>query len=142
MITAIILSLLSSNVISNSIRRIIVGIDEIADGDLSTRITLFDKKELGMISNRFNVMADKLQYTEKKLIEAKDLQNRFFYTMSHDLRSPLGIMLSMIDLTLKNKDIGKHSKMHLRSGYAAGRQLQQLVEDVLDIGKIEAGRRL
>ena len=138
LIVAISISLLSSYHITGSIRKIIKGIDEMGEGDLSSRIQVSEKKELGEIAERFNNMADKVQHTEIALTQAHDLQKRFLSTMSHDLRSPLGIMLSMIDLTIKGGKIDNHSKLHLKSGYAAGKQLQQLVEDVLDIGKLEA----
>jgi signal transduction histidine kinase/ActR/RegA family two-component response regulator len=138
LISATSFSLLSSNSISNSIRKIIKGINEMGKGDLSSRIQISEKKEIGEIAERFNNMADKVQDTEIALIQAHDLQKRFLATMSHDLRTPLGIMINMIDLTIKGGKIDSHSKLHLISGSASGKQLHQLIEDVLDIGKLEA----
>ena len=135
------ISLLTSHTISNTIKRIIKGINEMGDGNLSSRIQYSKKKatvELSEIAETFNIMADKVQHAESELVAAHALQKRFLSTMSHDLRSPLGIMLSMIELTIKNEKLDSLSRFHLKSGYAAGNQLKHLVEDVLDIGKLEA----
>jgi signal transduction histidine kinase/CheY-like chemotaxis protein len=138
LISATNFSLLSSLSISKSIRKIIKGINEMGEGDLSSRIQVSEKKEIGEIAERFNNMADKVQNAESSLIQAHDLQKRFLATMSHDLRGPLGIMLNMIDLTIKGGKIDSHSKLHLKSGFASGKQLHRLIEDVLDIKKLEA----
>lgn len=139
------ISLLTSHTISNTIKRIIKGINEMGDGNLSSRIQYSKKKatvELSEIAETFNTMADKVQHAESELVAAHALQKRFLSTMSHDLRSPLGIMLSMIELTIKNENLDSLSRFHLKSGYAAGNQLKHLVEDVLDIGKLEADEEI
>ncbi len=142
LIIAISITLLSANVTTRSIRKIIDIINKMAAGDLSARIDIFDKKELGEIVHCFNNMAEKLQHDEKALSEANKLQKRFLSTMSHDLRSPLGIILSMLEITIRSGKIDSHSKMHLKSGFAAGKQLLKLIDDVLDIGKIEKGEEM
>ena len=142
LIISISFALLTSHSTTTAIKTIIKSINKMAEGDLSSRIEIKQRREIGEIAGSFNKMADKVQHAESELVHANELQKRFMATMSHDLRSPLGIMLSMIELTIRGGKLAPHSKMHLSSGYSAGKQLLRLVDDVLDVGKIENGEEI
>lgn len=75
---------------------------EIANGELERRIGYTKKNELGELALSFNLMADKLVDTNRRLIRKveemdriNDSLNRFAYVVSHDLKSPL-ISISML----------------------------------------------
>lgn len=69
-------------------------------------------------------------------IEARDA---FLARMSHDLRSPLGVVLGAAQL-LAAGDATAEQRESLEAIFNAGRLLLQLIDDVLDYGKLRAGR--
>ncbi len=76
---------------------------------------------------------------------AKDLQDldraktRFFSNLSHELRTPLNGILGMNDL-LWDTDLNEQQKDYLTTIGTCGRTLLDLISDVLDVSKIEAGK--
>jgi signal transduction histidine kinase len=69
-------------------------------------------------------------------------KSRFLAHMSHELRTPLSTIMGFIDLTLKNKygDIPELVRERLKRAEDSSAHLLRLIDDVLDIAKIEAGR--
>ena len=75
----------------------------------------------------------------EKLKEMDELKSRFFANISHEFRTPLTLILGQIesvqsfisDLKLKNK---------LQMGYRNARRLERLINQLLEISKIEAGK--
>jgi PAS domain S-box-containing protein len=83
---------------------------------------------------------------EDQLVRARvdaEIANRaksaFLSHMSHELRSPLGIILGFIDLVVEEKDEAEKSR-HLETIKRNALQLLALVDEVLDLGKIESGK--
>jgi|GEM_PF-3728273 len=70
---------------------------------------------------------------------ANHAKSAFLAHMSHELRSPLGIILGFIDLAMEDKDDSAKSK-HLETIKRNAQQLLALVDEVLDLGKIESGK--
>lgn len=82
----------------------------------------------------------------RKLAEARDiaeqaarLKSEFLAHMSHELRSPLNAILGFTELLLST-NLNDHQTDHLRKVQAAGRHLLMIVNDVLDLSKVEAGK--
>jgi signal transduction histidine kinase len=77
-----------------------------------------------------------------ELRQASDLKSRFLSYMSHEFRTPLGSILSISSLLTDEVDgplsIEQHKQVAFVSG--AARELSDMVDDLLDLAKIEAGR--
>jgi len=87
----------------------------------------------------------KNQELEKALITAREattLKSRFLANMSHELRTPINAVIGYSEmLTEEATDLGKEAFIpDLQKINVAGRHLLLLVDDVLDLSKIEAGR--
>lgn len=78
----------------------------------------------------------------RKLGEANAQKSRFLARMSHDLRTPLTAVMLSTDLTLRKLygPLTEKQEEVLRSVLQSAKRLQDLIDDILDISKIEAGQ--
>jgi signal transduction histidine kinase len=129
------------------------GARRLADGDLSTRIKVKTGDEVEALASEFNRMADQLQdYTtglERKVAEktaelesANRHKSEFLANMSHELRTPLNAVIGFSDV-LKEKMFGELNEKQMEyvgDIHSSGQHLLSLINDILDLSKIEAGR--
>ena len=86
--------------------------------------------------------------TDKQTIEAQaedlrkldELKTRFFANVSHELRTPLTLMLGPIKSVLKRNNIDNKTYTFLSTAEQNGHQLLKLVNEILDLNKLEAGK--
>jgi signal transduction histidine kinase len=78
----------------------------------------------------------------EQLKEASELKSRFLSYMSHEFRTPLGSILSIARLMTDEMDGPLTPEQHRQMKYisTAARELSDMVDDLLDLAKIEAGR--
>ena len=78
----------------------------------------------------------------EQLRQASDLKSRFLSYMSHEFRTPLGSILSITSLLADEVDgpLGKEQQLQVAFINTATRELGDMVDDLLDLAKIEAGR--
>ena len=156
-----------SRKISEPLEELSQAADEFASGNLSYRLKLKTGDEIETLASRFNEMAQKIseyQMGQKQKIKmsARDLSNaykeiaekneklaladkyksRFLATMSHELRTPMNAIIGFTDL-LKDGiygDISEKQKEILSKVQRNSNHLLNLINDILDLSKIEAGR--
>lgn len=68
------------------------------------------------------------------------LKSRFFANVSHELRTPLTLMLGPISSLLKNKNLDSQGLKLLQIAQQNGQRLLSLIGQILDLGKLEAGK--
>ncbi len=80
--------------------------------------------------------------TSKKLREVDQLKSEFLASMSHELRTPLNSIIGFADVLLEGLDGDLNERMEedVRLIRESGRHLRELIGDILDMSKIEAGR--
>jgi signal transduction histidine kinase len=78
----------------------------------------------------------------EQLRQASDLKSRFLSYMSHEFRTPLGSILSIASLLADELDGPLSDEQHKQVTFVstAARELSDMVDDLLDLAKIEAGR--
>ncbi|EIK96285.1 histidine kinase [Pseudomonas sp. M47T1] len=78
----------------------------------------------------------------EQLRQASDLKSRFLSYMSHEFRTPLGSILSIASLLSDELDGPLSPEQHKQVAFVSGaaRELSDMVDDLLDLAKIEAGR--
>lgn len=82
----------------------------------------------------------KLRESVKVAQEASKAKTQFLSAMSHDIRTPLNAVLGMMKIAQKNADDAEHVAECMEKGINSGKQLLTLINDVLDISKIESGK--
>lgn len=100
---------------------------------------IFRPMEKQITSNieRLDKAIIKAKNAEKKAMEASKAKSEFLASMSHELRTPMNGLFGMIELAIDNPS---KSNNYLKKAKNAGRQLLMLINDVLDLSKIEAGK--
>ncbi len=83
-----------------------------------------------------------LDVQAEQLREASDLKSRFLSYMSHEFRTPLGSILSIARLLSDEMDGPLSAEQHKQVAFitSSARELSEMVGDLLDLAKIEAGR--
>jgi signal transduction histidine kinase len=83
-----------------------------------------------------------LEETNRKLIELDRLKSRFFANISHELRTPLTLLLSPLETLIQkfNRSVDDNTREMLGTMHANGMRLLKLINDLLDLIRLEAGR--
>ena len=136
------------------------GAERIGGGDLSQQIRIKTGDELEALADQFNVMAGRLKESyaglEQKVeertreVEEKSRQlelasqhkSQFLSSMSHELRTPLNAIIGLTEMMVTNAArFGTEKAAEpLRRVHRAGSHLLGLINQVLDLSKIEAGK--
>lgn len=82
----------------------------------------------------------RLRVAAQRATEASQAKTRFLSAMSHDIRTPMNAVLGMLALAKKNMGDEKYVSQCLDKATNAGNHLLTLINDVLDISKIESGQ--
>ncbi len=102
---------------------------------------------------RQKALAEQLQQTNEELesarsaaIEAKNFRGQFLANMSHELRTPLNAIIGFSETMLNfpmmydNMPLPPSYKTDLNQIYTSGKHLLQLINDILDLSKVDAGK--
>ena len=145
------------------LNKIIRAIQEMARGDLSARVDVQTNDELGLLAESFNKMSgdlrsmyeiieEKVRQRTKELQETQTKQqaseaaskakSQFLANMSHELRTPLNAIIGYSDILMEDAQDEERQDVYedLRRIRTAGHHLLGLVNDILDISKIESGK--
>lgn len=109
-----------------------------AAGELRAANALIEE-ERSHLAERVAERTAELTATNEELIQASRFKSEFLATMSHELRTPLNGVLGMNELLLKTPLTIKQREF-VDASTTSGRALLSLVNDVLDLSKIEAGK--
>jgi signal transduction histidine kinase/CheY-like chemotaxis protein len=95
------------------------------------------EKEIRSSISRLTSLKVEAENAAQDAKKASQAKSEFLSSMSHELRTPMNGLFGMIELAIDNPSKGS---MYLKKAKAAGRQLLVLINDILDISKIEAGK--
>ncbi|MDU9394498.1 sensor histidine kinase [Pseudomonas sp. zfem002] len=100
------------------------------------------RAELDETNQGVLALYSELDTQAEQLRQASDLKSRFLSYMSHEFRTPLGSILSITSLLADELDGPLSPEQHKQVAFVstATRELSDMVDDLLDLAKIEAGR--
>lgn len=154
--------LITSRLILQPVRVLKNTAEKVSKGDLNIRSAISTGDEFQQLSETFNTMLatlkasqDQLESTNRSLdsrvgelarsnvdlFEANKVKSEFLTNVSHELRTPLNAIIGFTDLLSDNPAIvGSKSARYLENVRTSAKQLLDLINDLLDLAKIEAGK--
>ena len=129
------------------VRTVAAGASRVAAGDLSTRLPEEGAAELHELTTAFNAMARSLEHGKRELEaqneqlrQSERLKSELVSIVSHELRTPLAGILGYSSLLLKREFDEEDARRYLEVINSQGQRLSSLVEEFLDVERVEAGR--
>jgi two-component system sensor histidine kinase BarA len=135
--------------------------EAIAAGELNIRSEIQTADEFEDLSHAFNRMlrnltniqdrnkkliadldrkVDELARVNMALFESNRLKSEFLSTMSHELRTPLNSIIGFSELLLGAENLSEKQHRYAANIMASGQRLLALINDILDLAKLEAGK--
>jgi len=99
--------------------------------------------EINLLIDGFNMMAHSLQDKMHKLEEANAAKSQFVANMSHELRTPMNAIIGyseMMQEDMEDNQALAEYESDVKKIHASGKHLLNLINEILDISKIEAGK--
>ena len=155
---ALVIGILTSRWVTNPILRLNIAAKNIAKGEWDKTVESERSDELGELAKAFNSMAQQLQQSFEtlehrvqertaELAIAKDkaevanqAKSTFLANMSHELRSPLNAILGFSQLMTRSQTLSPEHQENISIISSSGEHLLTLINNVLDLSKIESGR--
>jgi signal transduction histidine kinase len=143
---ALVLALLLGFVLSWSVIAPIQRIDSrlaaIASGNFAGHVDVPNRDELGALAANVNRMNDELQRLYRELETASEHKSEFLANMSHELRTPLNAIIGFSQVLSEELfgEVNEKQKEYLDDILTSANHLLALINDVLDLSKVEAGQ--
>ncbi len=114
---------------------------EILQSKIKAFIDFFQHKNaLEETTRKLAKTIDELNAAKRIAEEATNAKSSFLATMSHEIRTPLNGIIGMADLSLMDDEISAVQKERLLDIKASGESLLEIINEILDISKIEADK--
>jgi signal transduction histidine kinase len=158
------------HVMTRPLGQLMEGNRRVARGDFGLRLEVRSGDEFGRLAGSYNQMADEiqrsrelaesylaslrsnaehleeanraLQQSNAELAKASRMKSEFLAVMSHELRTPLNVIIGFSEVLLDRTfgDLNAKQGRYVENVHSSGRHLLSLINDILDLSKVEAGR--
>jgi signal transduction histidine kinase len=141
-VLALLLGLALSRSLTGPIQKMDTRLAAIAAGDFSGHVAVPNRDELGALAANLNRMNDQLGRLYRDLETASRHKSEFLANMSHELRTPLNAVIGFSDVLQERLfgDLNEKQAEYVADIQTSGRHLLTLINDILDLSKVEAGR--
>ena len=145
-VAVMLIAIWMANLLTGRITTLIGGIHRFQHGELGHRLKVGGKDEMAQLNRSFNQMADTVQASIERLEvarhaaeQANRMKSEFLANMSHELRTPLNGIIGLAELLSLETD-DNEMRDHAETIRNSGQHLMVVLNDVLDLAKIEANR--
>jgi signal transduction histidine kinase len=159
LLAVVVFAVVTQRLILRPVRQLRDLSDKVAEGDLSVRTRIATGDELQRLGESFNEMLSAISDQHEKLrtanraldlrlhelgeanvtlFQANKVKNEFLANVSHELRTPLNSIMGFADLVGQSDD--ERLRRYGQNIESAARALMAMINDLLDIARIEAGK--
>ena len=153
-VTILLTTLVIRRFVITPVHSLINASNTIGTGNLSIPLTTKSRDELGKLGHAFDDMRVKLKELQQRVNDDKEqleiakdnaetanrAKTAFLANMSHEIRTPLSAIIGYSETLLENSGINDPNSQFVRPIIRNGNHLLQVINDILDISKIEAGK--
>jgi hypothetical protein len=141
--TGLFLTVTFSRSLSRSLLRMTAVAREVGQGNFSQRLPVESRDELGQLAEAINKMSADLQRSigmQRQAESASQTKSQFLANMSHEIRTPLGVILGLSEM-LRDPELTRAEQLHhIDVIERTGKNLTRIINDILDLSKVEADR--
>ena len=104
------------------------------------RQLLRQQDELRLVNTELDGKIDEMAHANMRLFEMNQLKSDFLATVSHELRTPLNSIIGFSDLLEGAAGLGDKQRRYATNIQRSGKHLLEMINDILDLAKIESGK--
>ncbi len=126
---------------ARDIETIASAVQQISEGDLSTKLDVVGEGELTEIAENINRMEKDIQELIEKERNSEQSKTDLITNVAHDLRTPLTSIIGYLDLLRKNRNLSPEMQQkYLDIAYNKSERLQKLIEELFGFTKLSYGK--
>jgi len=146
-IASILVGVIISRSISNPIIRLRDKVNQFGKGEFVFIEETVSRDEIGDLVNAFSKMTKEIRQSQgeaeqarRQADQANQTKSLFLANMSHEIRTPMNVIVGFSQVLLDDKGMNRQQNDSLETISKAGNHLLGVINDILDISKIEAGQ--
>ena len=137
---AMVLGYFLSSTVTERIQMLKGAAENLAQGDLQTRVSVNGRDEVATLAKTFNQMAEQLQAADQKQRELESLRRDLIAWVSHDLQTPLTSMRAILEAVSDGVvEEPETVKRYLNTAQREVRSLSALIDDLFQMAQLDAG---
>jgi signal transduction histidine kinase len=137
---AMVLGYFLSSTITERIHLLKNAAEQLAQGDLKTRVAVSGRDEVSALASTFNQMAAQLQSADQKQREVESMRRDLIAWVSHDLQTPLTSMRAILEaLSDGVVEDPETVKRYLNTAQRDVNSLSALIDDLFQMAQLDAG---
>ncbi len=148
-VIGVLFAIFLANSLTAGLNNLLLVIEQVKLGEREVRADELRQDEIGRLGKGFNAMLYAIKESDEKMQEAKQVaeaanvaKSQFIANMSHELRTPLNAVIGYSEMLKEDfEDLSQEEVViDLHKINASGKHLLSLINDVLDLSKIESGK--
>ncbi len=141
LLSAVVLSFITSSTIIKPIQKLEDGANEFANGNLDYVIDYDSTNEIGITVDAFNEMAARMKTSLEYQNEIQESRKEMIAGVAHDLRTPLTSVKGYVEGLMDGiADTPEKQERYLQTIYNSTLSMEKLLDELLTVSKLEAGK--
>lgn len=133
LVIASVIMYLISAYLTNPLERLNCVTDEIAKENYNTRVNIKSSDEIGLLANKFNLMAEAVEEHVEELNDMIRRRDQFVADFTHEIKTPMTAIIGYAD-TLRSREISREEQMKaLNYIFSEGRRLEKMSGKLFDL---------